>query len=58
MEQGREQLSAVQEVKLSYNLPVRAIASLDDLLAYLQGRPELAQNLLKIQAYRNQFGAR
>ena len=58
MEQGREQLSAVQEVKLSYNLPVLAIATLDDLLAYLQNRPELAQNLLQIEAYRNQFGAR
>ena len=58
MEQGREQLSAVQEIKLKYDLPVVSIASLDDLLAYLQGRPELAQNLLEIQAYRNQFGAR
>ena len=58
MEQGREQLSAVQEIKLQYDLPVVAIATLDDLLAYLQGRPDLAQNLLKIQAYRNQFGAR
>ena len=57
MEQGREQLSAVQEIKLKYDLPVVAIATLDDLLAYLQGRPDLAQNLLKIQAYRNQFGA-
>ena len=58
MEQGREQLSAVQEVKLKYDLPVVAIATLDDLMAYLEGRPALAQNLLKIQAYRNQFGAR
>ena len=57
MEQGREQLSAVQEVKLKYDLPVVAIATLDDLMAYLQTQPELAQNLLKIQAYRNQFGA-
>lgn len=58
MEQGREQFSAVQEVKLKYDLPVVAIATLDDLMAYLEGRPALAQNLLKIQAYRNQFGAR
>lgn len=58
MEQGREQLSAVQEVKLKYDLPVVAIATLDDLMAYLEGRPALAQKLLKIQAYRNQFGAR
>ena len=58
MERGGEQLSAVQEVKVKYDLPVVAIATLDDLMAYLQNRPELAQNLLKIQAYRNQFGAR
>jgi orotate phosphoribosyltransferase len=35
---------------------VVAVASLDDLLAYLGGRPELAQNLQAVLRYRQQYG--
>jgi orotate phosphoribosyltransferase len=56
MERGTGDLSAVQEVGLEYNLPVVAIANLDDLLAYLRDRPEMVQNLLEVAEYRRQFG--
>jgi len=56
MERGSGQLSAVQEVTQSYDLPVTAIASLDDLLGYMQNHPEMAQNLHKVTEYRRQFG--
>jgi hypothetical protein len=35
-------LSAVQEVERDYGIPVIAVASLQDLMAFLEGRPDLA----------------
>lgn len=58
MERGRGELSAVQEVQRDYGLPVISIAALDDLLAYLQGRTELVQNLLAVQTYRGRYGVK
>lgn len=55
-ERGKGELSAVQEVRRDYGIPVISIASLDDLLGYLQGHAELAQNLNAVQSYRNQYG--
>jgi orotate phosphoribosyltransferase len=49
-------LSAVQEVRRDYDLPVISIAALDDLLGYLQGEAELVQNLLAVQSYRERYG--
>lgn len=56
MERGQGELSAVQEVRRDYNLPVISIAALDDLLGFLQGEAELAKNLQAVQAYRDQYG--
>jgi len=58
MERGQGELSAVQEVRRNYGIPVTAIASLDDLLGYLQGAPELVQNLQAAQSYRDQYGVK
>ena len=56
MERGQGELSAVQEVQQSYGMPVVAVATLDDLCAYLGGKPELAQNLQAVARYREQYG--
>ena len=56
MERGQGELSAVQEVQQAYAMPVVAVATLDDLLAYLGGRAELAQNLQAVTQYRQQYG--
>jgi orotate phosphoribosyltransferase len=56
MERGQGALSAVQEVQRSYGIPVISIAALGDLLGYLQGQPELQQNLHAVQAYRDRYG--
>ncbi|MFA6015280.1 MAG: orotate phosphoribosyltransferase [Gallionellaceae bacterium] len=56
MERGQGELSAVQEVRRDYNLPVISIAALDDLLGFLQGEAELAKNLQAVQSYRDQYG--
>ena len=58
MERGQGELSAVQEVKRDYGLPVISIAALDDLLGYLQGRAELVQNLNAVESYRDRYGVK
>lgn len=49
-------LSAVQQVQERYGLPVVAIAGLADLLAYLDGAPELAAHRPAVLAYRERYG--
>jgi orotate phosphoribosyltransferase len=55
-EKGLGKLSAVQEVQTLHNLPVCAIANLSDLLTFVTNQPAMAQHLLKIQEYRQQYG--
>ncbi len=53
--------SAVQYVREQVGLKVCAIASLDDLLAYLQangGSGEMANHLPKVRAYRDRYGVK
>jgi orotate phosphoribosyltransferase len=57
MERGRGERSAVQELAQSFGIPVVAIASLEDLLAFLPGRPDLAPHVAALEAYRRQYGA-
>jgi orotate phosphoribosyltransferase len=56
MERGIGALSAVQEVERDHGIPVIAIATLDDLLAYLAGHPSLAAHRDAVTAYRATFG--
>ncbi len=55
-EKGLGELSAVQEVQASYHLPVCSIANLSDLLEYASNQQDMAQSLLDIQSYRQQYG--
>ena len=57
MERGRGERSAVQEITLEFGLPVIAIATLEDLLAFLAARPELAKQAAEVVAYRKRYGA-
>jgi orotate phosphoribosyltransferase len=57
MERGRGEHSAVQELTREFGLPVIAIATLEDLLAFLAGRPELEAQAAEVNAYREQYGA-
>jgi orotate phosphoribosyltransferase len=58
MEKGLGDLSAVQEVNRDYGIPVIAIATLDDLTAYLSAQPNLQQQLQQVKRYREQYGIR
>jgi len=48
--------SAVQQVQQRYGLPVVAIAGLADLLAYLDGAPDVATHRPAVLAYRERYG--
>jgi orotate phosphoribosyltransferase len=58
MERGVGALSAVQEVEQSYNIPVISIATLDDLVGYLQSHPGFARDLEAVDKYRQQYGVK
>jgi orotate phosphoribosyltransferase len=51
-------VSAVQEVQRKFNIPVISIATLEDLLEYLQGNQEAGQYLRAVQSYREQYGVK
>ena len=55
-EKGKGELSAIQEVERDYNAQVTAIITLADLVEYLSEQPAMAQHLLRVQAYRQQYG--
>lgn len=55
-EKGQGDLSAIQEVERDFGTQVVSIICLNDLINYLQGKPELAQYLEAVSAYRAQYG--
>ncbi len=56
MERGTGELSAVQEVGRDYGIPVVAVATLDDLMAYLRERPDFKEYAAAVARYRQQYG--
>ncbi len=57
MERGRGERSAVQELAQEFGLPVMAIATLEDLLLFLAGRPELSASAAAVRSYREHYGS-
>jgi orotate phosphoribosyltransferase len=49
--------SAAQEFAQSTGIPVVAVATLEDIIKYLQQQPGETDKLEKIEAYRQQYGA-
>jgi len=58
MERGQGELSAAQEVRRNYGIPVVPIATLDDLIGYLRNEPGMVQNLTAVQSYRDRYGVK
>lgn len=56
MERGSGVLSAVQEVRNQFGIPVVSIATLDDLAAFLGRRADMAQQLRSVERYRKEYG--
>jgi orotate phosphoribosyltransferase len=55
-ERGQGRLSAVQEVEQSYGIPVVPVATLANLIDYLDGHAELERNLAAVRRYREDYG--
>jgi orotate phosphoribosyltransferase len=55
-ERGRTELSAVQEVRTQFGVPVAAIVRLRELVAYLAGQADAGAQLAAIEAYRTRYG--
>jgi orotate phosphoribosyltransferase len=58
MERGQGETSAVQEVRDAFGIPVVAIATLDDVMRFIAGRPELEAWQPAVRAYRMEYGSR
>ena len=56
MERGTGELSAVQEVERDYGIPVVAVATLDDLMAFLRDRPDFKDYEAAVRRYRQEYG--
>jgi orotate phosphoribosyltransferase len=56
MERGRGELSATQEIEREFGIPVIAIATLDDLLHFIDERADLEPHRTAIEEYRRQYG--
>lgn len=55
-EKGTGELSAIQEVEQQYGIPVLSIIRLENLIAYLETKPDMQANLTSVRAYREQYG--
>ena len=55
-EKGAGDLSAVQEVRQSYTIPVISIATLEDLVGYLAADAALTPQLGAVRSYRERYG--
>ena len=56
MERGLGALSATQEVRSQFDIPVISIATLDDVAAFLHARGNMAQQLRSVERYRKEYG--
>jgi orotate phosphoribosyltransferase len=56
MERGQGELSATQEVRASFGIPVLSICTLDDVVRHLEGSPAMAHHLPAVRAYRERYG--
>ena len=56
-ERGENNLSAVQEVVKTHDVPVQSIVTLSDVIQYLSKSKTLNTHLKKIERYRDEYGA-
>jgi len=57
MERGLDSdLTAIQAVEERHGIKVASIVNLDDLITYLESKPDQAEHLERIRAYRAEYG--
>jgi len=55
-ERGSGELSAIQDIEMQYGIPVIPIIRLQDLISFLQHRPEFREHATRIEEYRARYG--
>ena len=55
-ERGAGELSAIQEVEAEFGIPVASIIKLDQVLDYLQSKPDFADHASRVAEYRERYG--
>jgi orotate phosphoribosyltransferase len=55
-ERGNTEKSAIQEVEQQFDIPVVSIIDIDDILAYLGGKPDMKLLVEQIKEYRQEYG--
>ena len=55
-ERGNADKSAIQEVEQQFDIPVVSIIDIDDILTYLDGKPDMKLLVEQIQEYRQEYG--
>jgi orotate phosphoribosyltransferase len=58
MERGQGETSAVQDIRDTFAIPVASIATLDDVLAFIEAHTDLARYAPAIAAYRARYGTK
>jgi len=56
-ERGQGKRSAIAELRDSEAIEITSIARLEDIIGWLQGRPDMNAALAQLQEYRKQYGA-
>lgn len=55
-ERGQTQLSAIQEIEQTFQVPVYSIINLTDLIEYVQNSQDFSSYLAAMKAYREEYG--
>ncbi len=55
-ERGQGSLSAIQEIEQTFGIPVISIVSLDQVLEFITGHPDLARYAEQVLRYRQTYG--
>jgi len=55
-ERGNTELSAIQEVEKQFSVPVVSIIDIDDILEYLNAKPNMQLLVEQIKEYRQEYG--
>ncbi|MGB9429549.1 MAG: orotate phosphoribosyltransferase [Gammaproteobacteria bacterium] len=56
-ERGQREKSAIAELRETEHIEVAAIARLEDIIGWLESRPDLAASLTTLREYRQRYGA-
>ena len=55
-ERGKTERSAIQEVEQQFSIPVISIIDINDILAYLDDKEDMAELITAIKTYRSTYG--